>query len=48
MVHQEGQSSDRNHQELHSEGVMVTVVCGLELGVDQVDSGVCTANIDDL
>lgn len=48
MVDEEGQASDRDHQELHPEGIMVSVVGGLELGVDQVDGGVRTSNVDEL
>ena len=48
MVDEYGRPSDGNNQELHSEAVMVAVVCGLELHVDQVDSGKGTANVDHL
>lgn len=48
MVDQEGQTPDRNHQKLHSEGVMVSIVGGLEFDINQVDGGVCTADVDDL
>lgn len=48
MVDQAGEAPYRNHQELHSEAVMVPIVGGLELHVDQVDSGVGTTNVDHL
>lgn len=48
MVDQEGQPTNRNHQELYSERVMVPIVSCLELQVDQVHSGVRTSNVDDL
>lgn len=48
MVDQESQPSHRDHQELHSEGVMVAIIGRLELHVDQVDGGVSTPDVDDL
>lgn len=48
MVDQESQATDRDHQELHSEGVVVAIIGGFELGVDKVHGGICTANVDDL
>lgn len=48
MVNQESQSTDRDDQELHSERVMVPIISRLELQVDEVHSGVCTSNVDDL
>ena len=40
MIDEESQSSDRYDQKLHSEGIMVRVVCGLEVNIHHVDSGV--------
>ena len=48
MVDKNREPSNRDNQEFHSEAVMVAVVCGLELHVDQVDSGKGTANVDHL
>lgn len=48
MVDQESQSTDRDDQELHSERVMVPIISRLELQVDEVHSGVCASNVDDL
>lgn len=48
MVHQESQAPDRDNQELHSERVVIPVICGLELEVDQVDGCVRAPNVDDL
>ena len=48
VVDEEGQTSDRDHQELHPERVVVSVICGLELGVDHVDRGVGTSDVDEL
>lgn len=48
MVDKECQPPHRNHQELHSEGVVVSIICGLKLYVDQIYSGICTANVDNL
>ena len=48
MVDEEGQASDGDHQELHPERVVVPVIRGLELGVDQVDRGVRTSDVDEL
>lgn len=48
MVDQEGQAADRDDQELHSERIVVPIVGGLKLNVDQVHGGVRTSNVDDL
>ena len=40
MIDKESQPSYRYDQELHSEGVVIRVVCGLEVHIHQVDSGV--------
>ena len=48
VVNQKSQATNRDHQELHSECVVVPVVSCLELGVDQVHGGVRTSNVDDL
>lgn len=48
MVNQESQATNRDDQELHSEGVMVSIISCLELHVDQVHSGVWTSDVDDL
>lgn len=48
MVDQERKTPNWDHQKLHSEGVVVTIVGGLELDVDQVNRGICTTNVNDL
>ncbi len=48
MVDKESQSTNRDDQELYSERVMVPIISSLELQVDQVHSGVCTTDVDDL
>lgn len=48
MVDKNCQTPNRNHQELHPETVMVTIVGGPELHVDQVDCGVGTRDVDHL
>lgn len=48
MVDEHSQTSHWHNQELHSETVMIAVVRGPELHVDQVDGGVCTADVDHL
>lgn len=48
MVDKHSQTSHRDNQELHSETVMIAVVGGPELHVDQIDGGICTADVDHL
>lgn len=48
MVHQESQSTNWDDQELHSERVVVSIISGLELQVDEIHSGVSASNVDDL
>ena len=48
MVNKESQASNWDNQELHSECVMVAIICCLELHVDQVDCGISTSNVDHL
>lgn len=48
MVDEHSQTSHGDNQELHSETVMIAVVGGPELHVDQVDGGVRTADVDHL
>lgn len=48
MVDKNSETPNRNHQKLHPETVMVAVIGGPELHVDQVDCGVCTSNVDHL
>lgn len=40
MVNQNSKAPNRNNQELHSETVMVAIIGGPELHVDQVDCGI--------
>jgi len=40
MVDEEGKSTDRHDEELCSECVVVSVIGGLELHVDEIDGGV--------
>lgn len=46
MIDQERQPTHWDHQELHSERVMVPIVGRLELHVDQVDGGVSASDVD--
>lgn len=48
VVDENGKATDGNNQELHSETVVVAVVGGPELCVDQVDCGVRTTDVDHL
>lgn len=48
MVDKNCETPNRNHQKLHPETVMVAVIGGPELHVDQVDCGVCTSDVDHL
>lgn len=48
MVDENSQTSNRNDQELHSETVVVAVIGGPEFGVDQVDRGIRTTDVDHL
>lgn len=48
MVDENSKTPDRNYQELHSETVMVAIIGGPELHVDQVDCGVRTTDVDHL
>lgn len=48
VVDENSKTPDRNNQELHSETVMVAIVGGPELHVDQVDGGIRTTDVDHL
>lgn len=48
MIDEHRQTPDRDHQELHPEAVVIAVIGGPELGVDQVDGGVRAADVDHL
>lgn len=48
MVDQEGQASDWYYEELHSKSVVVAIISGFELHVDQVDGGIGASYVDDL
>lgn len=48
VVDEHGETPHRNDQELHPEAVVVAVIGGPELDVDQVDRGVRTADVDHL
>lgn len=48
MVDENSKTPNRDNQELNSETVMIAIVGGPELHVDQVDSGVCTSDVDHL
>lgn len=48
MVDEESQAAHRDDQELHPESVVVAIVGGFELGVDQVHQGVGTSDVNDL
>lgn len=48
MVNEERQTTNRDDQELHSECVMVPIISRLKLHIDQVYSGICTSDVDDL
>lgn len=48
MVDKNRETPNRNHQKLHPETVMVTIVGGPEFHVDHVDCGICARNVDHL
>lgn len=48
MVDENSETSNRNNQKLHPETVMVSIIGGPELHVDQVDGGIRTADVDHL
>lgn len=48
VVDENSETSNRNDEELHSETVMVAVIGGPELHVDQVDCGIRTSDVDHL
>lgn len=48
MIDKEREPTNRNYQELHPEGVMVSIIGGLELHVDQVHGGVRASDVDKL
>lgn len=48
MVDENSKTPNGDNQELNSETVMIAIVGGPELHVDQVDSGVRTADVDHL
>lgn len=48
MIDKKGEPTNRNYQKLHSEGVVVSIVGGLELHVDQVHGGVRASDVDKL
>lgn len=48
MVDKNCKTPNRNHQKLHPETVMVAIIGGPELHVDQVDCGACTSDVDHL
>lgn len=48
MIDKKGEPTNRNYQKLHPEGVMVSIIGGLELHVDQVHGGVRASDVDEL
>lgn len=48
MVDEESQSTDWDHEELHPERVVVSIIGCLKLHVDEVHGGVSAADVDDL
>lgn len=48
MVDENSKTPNRNNQKLNSEAVMVAVIGGPELHVDQVDCGIRTTDVDHL
>ena len=48
MVHEERQPSHGHDEELHAKRVVVTVIGGLELGIEEVDCGGRAGDEDDL
>lgn len=48
MVDENSETPDGNNQELHSETVMVAIVGGPELRIDQVDCCIRTSDVDHL
>lgn len=48
MVDEKSETTHRNDQELRSESVVVSIIGGFELGIDQVHCGIRTSNVDNL
>lgn len=48
MIDKKREPTNRDYQELHPEGVMVSIIGGLELHVDQVHGGVRASDVDKL
>lgn len=48
MVDENSKTPNGNNQELHSETVVVAIIGGPELHVDQVNCGICTTDVDHL
>lgn len=48
MVDENSETPNRNNQKLNSEAVMVAIVGGPELHVDQVNCGIRTTDVDHL
>ena len=48
VIENQCQNRDRNQQELHSERVLIAVVCRLELDVHEVQGGIRGADENDL
>lgn len=48
MVDENSKTPNGDDQELNSETVMIAIIGGSELDVDQIDSGVRTADVDHL
>lgn len=48
MVDKKGETTHRDDQELHPESVMIAIIGGFELGIDQVHCGVRTSDVDNL
>lgn len=48
MIDKKREPTNRNYQELHSERVVVSIIGGLELHVDQVHGGVRAGDVDKL
>lgn len=48
VVDEESETTNRHDEKFSSESVMVSVVCGLELHVDEVNGGVRARQVNDL
>lgn len=48
MVDENSKATNRHNKKLDSEAVVISIIGGLELHVDQVHCGICAGNVDHL